>query len=106
MPRGGIDPPPPAQQPQSTHTSTLADELSRSDLWNFSQGALGGASSRGPPMRANSGGGGGAGDAGTLPRIRSPFNTAAGQAAGLHATSLAPEDARALYGAAGVPGLD
>ena len=60
---------------------SVADELSRSDLWNFSSGAVG----RG--ARPN-----GSGAPGTaLPRISQPFNTVA-------ATSLAPEEARALYG--------
>ena len=60
---------------------SVADELSRSDLWNFSSGAVG----RG--ARPNGGGAPGT----SLPRISQPFNTVA-------ATSLAPEEARALYG--------
>ena len=95
------------------------------DLWNFSNGAL----SRGPGGPGGPGGGGGscgvtrsgsygggASAAGTeLPRIRSPYNTAAagggggggggGSLSGLAPTTLAPEEARLLYGASAVPGL-
>uniref|UniRef100_A0A7S2MYR3 Uncharacterized protein n=1 Tax=Haptolina brevifila TaxID=156173 RepID=A0A7S2MYR3_9EUKA len=94
---------------------TDPDELSRSDLWNFSAGALGRKGPGGGATAAWSGGGGGgvglggggsrggAGGGGGgvgLPRIRSPFNTATGGGGQVGGTSLAPEEARALYGGA------
>ena len=89
-------PPPPPQQQQQQLATTVADELSRSDIWNFSAGALN------RPARA--GGANPGGGAAGLPRITSPFNTAAGAGGGgaLGSTSLAPEDARALYGSSTV----
>jgi hypothetical protein len=92
-PRGGITLELPVPSPPAAALSrgapvqlggggpSVADELSRSDLWNFSSGAVG----RG--ARPNGGGAPGT----SLPRISQPFNTVA-------ATSLAPEEARALYG--------
>ena len=93
------------QQPIAQHPSrtenTISDELSRSDLWNFSNGAM----SRGPPILNQIGRSGSVGgvDA-TLPRIKSPFTTAANQNV-LKNTSLDPEAARQLYGATAVGGL-
>ena len=101
---------------QQTYTSNLCRsicdvcKLSRSDLWNFSQGAL----SRGQSVSRISGSGavptggvvadGLGGGSCALPRIKSPYNTVG--AAGLAPTTLAPEEARSLYGAAtAVPGL-
>lgn len=86
--------PQPAQMPAGQ--AAVFDELSRSDLWNFSAGAL----SR-VPIGARVAGVATQSVAvvdGTLPRISSPFNTATNQL-GL-ATSLDPEAARQLYGTA------
>lgn len=85
-----------AQQPKAK--AEISDELSRSDLWNFSAGAMARSSSRGA--------GGGAGDAASteLPRIQSPYNV---QAMGkLAPTSLSQEQSRKLYGSTKVPGVD
>lgn len=132
--RGGLEPhtaargaeaqpPPPAQM----LSDALDDELSRSDLWNFSSGAV--ARSRGPGgggvpgVGSNGsmsgigsmsgvgstggtglGGSAGGGGGGVLPRIKSPYNTAAATTM-LGATSLPPEAARQLYGASAVAGV-
>ena len=113
-PSASIVPPPPAQHPLVQ--SVVNDELSRSDLWNFSSGALGrGGNGTGPsigrPGGPGGGGGGGAppppvSEGVNLPRIRSPYNVqSASGVGGLAATSLSADEARQLYGATAVPGL-
>jgi len=83
----------PPLQPQPQHPPAQPgltqpnDELSRSDLWNFSAGTVG--------RKGSSGTGWVAPDARSLPRIKSPFNTAGG--------ALSEGDARALYGNYSVP---
>ena len=101
----GIAPPPPAREPNERNVPN--EELSRSDLWNFSNGALSRA-----PTKVLGGSAGGPPESSSLPRIRSPFNTSSktneisNNAIGLAPTSLAPEEARALYGVAmAVPGV-
>ena len=94
-PRAGIDAAPlreraaPLKPPPQ---QTLSDELARSDLWDFSSGALG----RGAGPGGGAGGGFGRHPSGAnLPKITKPFNTAS-SAGGVPA--LTQEEARALYG--------
>lgn len=90
----GPDPAKSAHQPaQPRAQPAISDELSRSDLWDFSSGALARGRNAGAPSVGS-----------VLPRIKSPYSTQQaphGGAAGISTsmgTSLAPEDARALYG--------
>ena len=71
--RSGNAVPHPAQQPKAQ--PVISDELSRSDLWNFSAGAL----SRGPPPRHGGAANPTAPDGVRLPRIGSPHHTAGNQ---------------------------
>ena len=120
--RGALEPAAPAHSAQQPKPQPdISDELSRSDLWNFSAGAMGrGGGGVGGGVGGGGGGGGGeslgithhhygaaspsqGGD--QLPPIHSPYNVQAlGQ---LAPTSLSQEQSRLLYGASTmVPGAD
>ena len=84
-----------AKQPRPQ--AEITDELSRSDLWNFSAGQMargsgGDRSGPGEPLSTD------------LPRIGSPFNVSAVGA--IAPTTLSANEARQLYGATAIPGVD
>lgn len=92
----------PSMAKQPKPQPEISDELSRSDLWNFSAGAM----ARGPPRGGGAVGGsfGAAAPATELPRIQSPYNVHAVGA--LAPTSLSAAESRQLYGVSTLQGED